>query len=197
MKYLAIVVALLVGSVSAQAQTVPPGQAYYIVLHPAGPKGPTLTMGPWNNLLACRDVLGSELYGHNFSCHLTGKPADCAPILGNGLAYPRDYKWVSKGDVRVPPERQIAPQDCTLLDKASQPHQYGWVGKFYNYAPGTHDLDGTGDVWPVNPANRKKYRDLEAQGKGVIPRGSFNSQCPGYPHSFVGSGVGQPDFACY
>ena len=181
---LLLAVLLLPSTVFAQ-------QAYYIKITPKGPAGPSCYMGPWSYQAACRDVLGSLLYAHPEACHTQPNPANCA-IIGNGLAYPHDFAPVANGKtgVRVEPERQIAPNDCVKLPTAQMPKQYGWVGLFYAN-------DGTCEVWPVNPANRRKYRTMQAQGLGVIPLGSFNSACPGYPHSFVGSGVGQNDFACY
>lgn len=164
-------------------------QAYYIRISPKGPSGPSCLIGGWTYQAACRDVLGSLLYAHPFLCHTHPSPTNCANI-GNGLAYPRNFTPVSHDGVRVPDNIAIAPQDCEMLPTAGNPAQHGWHGLFYHN-------DGTCEVWEVNPANRHKYRQLQAQGQGVIPSGSRDSQCLRYPYFFVGSGVGQNDFACY
>lgn len=165
--------------------TPTPALGWYYQIQPNPPSGPTCLIGYWKGYTAAADLGGGLLYLHSFQCHLTGGSV-CNAILGNGLAYPKDWPWVSIGNQRVPDAHRIPADAPVQLPIAGNPHQHGWYSLYY--AP-----DGTCTVFPKKQA--AKYQALVAAGQGVIPWYA-DTKCPGWPFFFVGSKPGEPDHVC-
>ncbi len=175
--------------ISSPVPTPDTTMGWYFTIQPNTAGGPVTLIGPWpaNWYAGAADVLGSMLYLHSFNCHLTGSATDCVPIYGNGMAYPKNYPWVSKGTTRVPLQFQIPGSGPIKLPLVGNPHQYGWYGLYYDRT------SGLATVFPK--AQWPKYKALIKAGKGIMPLYA-NNRCPGWPFFFVGSGPGQNDFAC-
>lgn len=163
-------------------------QAWYIRITPNPPNGPSFLIGPWWDYAVAADLDGSMLYGHPFACHNTGPhpPSNCR-IMGNGMAYPANWAWVSNGaTVRVPPVHQIPSSGPILLPVAGNPSLRGWYGLYYGN-------DGTGLAYPRS--QRAVYAAKVKVGQGLFPRYS-DMACPMAPYFLIGSRLGQQDYAC-
>jgi hypothetical protein len=140
--------------------------------------GPSCLVGPWFTLSAARDWLGSAHYAHSFACHNTGAPADCAPIFGNGYAYPKNYPYKNRGNARVPAQFQIPANDAELLPVKGNPRLYGQDIRLFYGADGSCTVVLKGQKPPAVPGGFTFYSD---------------NQCPGAPYLYVGD---RPDRVC-
>lgn len=172
---------LILFAITANAQSLPQvapkGKGYYIKLTPQPPNGLSCLVGPYRSLAVVRDINGSMQGAHNFACHLTGTYAACHPILGNGMAYPKNYPYTASTNAAVPVGHRIPSDDALLLPLQGNPRpKPGLYGLYYGN-------DGSCVAYPK--AQRAKYAALVQAGQGIFPYYS-DSKCPNWPYFQIG-----------